>query len=69
MYHVTSYEMLHFKLHIFGGVMAHNDTQSVTEISSNDKNDQQAVQQQLADANQTIAELKLQIAWLERSYE
>jgi hypothetical protein len=32
-------------------------------------NDQKTTQQQLADANNEIAELKLQIAWLERSYE
>ncbi|WP_440873720.1 hypothetical protein [Thalassotalea sp. PLHSN55] len=49
--------------------MAHNDTQNISEITNNEKNDQQATQQQLADANKTIAELKLQIAWLERSYE
>jgi hypothetical protein len=32
-------------------------------------NEQKTEQQQLADANSEIAELKLQIAWLERSYE
>ena len=32
-------------------------------------NEQKTMQQQLADANNEIAELKLQIAWLERSYE
>ncbi len=68
-YYVTSYEILHFYLRFFGGVMAHNDTQNISEITNNEKNDQQATQQQLADANKTIAELKLQIAWLERSYE
>jgi hypothetical protein len=31
--------------------------------------DQKSDQQQLADARNEIAELKLQIAWLERSYE
>ncbi len=49
--------------------MAHNDTQHIAEITSNEKNEQQATQQQLADANKKIADLKLQIAWLERSYE
>lgn len=32
-------------------------------------NEQKSPQQELADANNEIAELKLQIAWLERSYE
>lgn len=31
--------------------------------------EQKTTQQQLADANNEIADLKLQIAWLERSYE
>ena len=49
--------------------MAHNDNQNIsthTEITSEDN---QNTQQQLAEANKEIAELKLQIAWLERSYE
>jgi len=35
--------------------------------SGNDE--QKTTQQQLADANREIADLKLQLAWLERSYE
>ncbi len=31
--------------------------------------EQKSTQEQLADANHEIEELKLQIAWLERSYE
>lgn len=41
-----------------------------TELNvENSINEQKNTQQQLADANNEIAELKLQIAWLERSYE
>jgi hypothetical protein len=41
-----------------------------TELNvDNCANDQKTDQQQLADAHSEIAELKLQIAWLERSYE
>lgn len=41
-----------------------------TELNAdNCSSEQKTTQQQLADANNEIAELKLQIAWLERSYE
>lgn len=41
-----------------------------TELNvENSMNEQKTTQQQLADANNEIVELKLQIAWLERSYE
>jgi|VirMetMinimDraft_7_1064189.scaffolds.fasta_scaffold356530_1 hypothetical protein len=41
-----------------------------TPIQANDKNyDAVAIAQQLAQANQEIEDLKLQIMWLERSYE
>jgi len=41
-----------------------------TELSiENSDNEQKTIQQQLADANNEIADLKLQLAWLERSYE
>ncbi|MBU2924293.1 hypothetical protein Q4506_00940 [Colwellia sp. 4_MG-2023] len=41
-----------------------------TELSvESSDNDQKTIQQQLADANNEIADLKLQLAWLERSYE
>jgi hypothetical protein len=41
-----------------------------TELNvENSDDDQKNIQQQLADANSEIADLKLQLAWLERSYE
>jgi hypothetical protein len=41
-----------------------------TELNvESNQSEQKTTQQQLADANNEIAELKLQIAWLERSYE
>jgi len=57
--------------------MAHEDrsnmsqnTELNTELNADKySNEQKTTQQQLADANNEIAELKLQIAWLERSYE
>jgi len=53
--------------------MAHEDRSNMsknTELNvENNANEQKTTQQQLADANSEIAELKLQIAWLERSYE
>lgn len=49
--------------------MSKNTELNVVSIESNSTNEQKTTQQQLADANSEIAELKLQIAWLERSYE
>ncbi len=53
--------------------MAHEDRSNMmknTDMNAeNTNNEQKTVQEQLADANNEIAELKLQIAWLERSYE
>ena len=53
--------------------MAHEDRSNMsknTELNvESSTNEQKTTQQQLADANSEIAELKLQIAWLERSYE
>jgi len=53
--------------------MAHEDRSNMsknTELNvESGNNEQQTTQQQLADAHSEIAELKLQIAWLERSYE
>ncbi|XQW85507.1 hypothetical protein ACOYR1_01900 [Thalassotalea piscium] len=41
-----------------------------TSTQVNEKNyDADAVEQQLAQAHEEIADLKLQIMWLERSYE
>lgn len=49
--------------------MSKNTELNVVSIEGNSINEQKTAQQQLADANSEIAELKLQIAWLERSYE
>lgn len=43
-----------------------NNTESKVDNCSEE---QKTAKQQLADANNEIAELKLQIKWLERSYE
>ncbi len=53
--------------------MAYEDSSNMLNNSNvhseSNTNEQQTVQQQLADANHQIEELKQQIAWLERSYE
>ncbi len=53
--------------------MAHeekcNMSKSTDASVDNCDNDQKSVLEQLADANHEIEDLKLQIAWLERSYE
>ncbi|MGB2740245.1 MAG: hypothetical protein WBC60_06770 [Cognaticolwellia sp.] len=49
--------------------MAHEDTVNVIELSGNATEMAKTVEQQLTDANDEIADLKMQIAWLERSYE
>jgi len=53
--------------------MAHEDRSNMsknTELNADKSNpEQKTTQEQVADANKEIAELKLQIAWLERSYE
>jgi hypothetical protein len=57
--------------------MAHEDRSRMsknTELNTvftedNSTNEQKTIQQQLVDAHHEIADLKLQIAWLERSYE
>lgn len=45
--------------------MSNNTELNVDKCSE----EQKTTKQQLADANNEIAELKLQIKWLERSYE
>ncbi len=54
-------------------IMAHEDRRSMSKNTDanaeNLTNEQKTTLQQLADANHEIEELKLQIAWLERSYE
>ncbi len=49
--------------------MSKNTELNAVSIEGNSTNEQKTTQQQLADANSEIAELKLQIAWLECSYE
>jgi len=53
--------------------MAHEDRSNMlmnTDLSAKSHTDEQkTTQQQLADAHSEIADLKLQLAWLERSYE
>jgi len=57
--------------------MAHEDRSNMSKntelnaafIEGNQSKEQKTTQQQLADANSEIAELKLKIAWLECSYE
>lgn|GEM_PF-2917902 len=49
--------------------MVHTDNQTISISSRNNNENHQNTQQQLVDADKEIAELKMQIAWLERSYE
>jgi len=49
--------------------VVHNDNQNISANTGNNNEDHHNTQQQLTDANKEIAELKMQIAWLERSYE
>jgi|TARA_B110000908_G_C10151132_1_gene401395 hypothetical protein len=49
--------------------VVHTDNQTISISSRNNNENYQNTQQQLADADKEIAELKMQIAWLERSYE
>jgi len=49
--------------------MAHEETVNVIEPSDNATEMPKTIEQQLTDANDEIADLKMQIAWLERSYE
>lgn len=45
------------------------DNTSLRNETNNSQDDQKSTQQQLADAHKAIDELKMQIAWMERSYE
>ena len=49
--------------------MSKNTELNTTFIEGKCTEEQKTTQQQLADAHNEIADLKLQIAWLERSYE
>jgi len=54
-------------------IMAHEERRNMSKNNDanldNRSNEQKTAVEQLADANHEIEELKLQIAWLERSYE
>ena len=49
--------------------MAHEETVNVIEPSENANGMLKTIDQQLSDANEEIDDLRMQIAWLERSYE
>ncbi|MBA6391928.1 hypothetical protein H4J38_14225 [Colwellia sp. BRX10-3] len=49
--------------------MAHEETVKVIEPSDKATGMQKTIEQQLTDANDQIEDLRMQIAWLERSYE
>jgi len=49
--------------------MAHEETVQVIEPSEKVLDMSKNIEQQLSDANDEIEDLKMQIAWLERSYE
>lgn len=49
--------------------MAHNDDTVLASIKEETMPSQKSLEQQLADAQQEIEELKLKIMWMERSYE
>lgn len=53
--------------------MAHEERRNMSKSTDasvdNGNDDQKSALEQLADANHEIEDLKLQIAWLERSYE
>jgi hypothetical protein len=55
------------------GLMFYEDRNNMllkTELNvESSDNEQKTIQQQLVDANSEIADLKLQLAWLERSFE
>ena len=53
--------------------MAHEEIRNMSKNTDasvdNGNNEKKSTLEQLADANHEIEDLKLQIAWLERSYE
>ena len=49
--------------------MAHDDDKALTSITEESTSDKSALTQQLADAQKEIEDLKMQIMWMERSYE
>jgi hypothetical protein len=49
--------------------MAHDDKQYMLDIIESGNEEQRSALKQLADAKNEIVDLKMQIAWLERSYD
>lgn len=49
--------------------MAHEDDKVLTSISDDSVQDVNTLAKQLADAKKEIDDLKMQIMWMERSYE
>jgi len=49
--------------------MANNTEQGFARMNDDNKAEAESVEQQLIDAQKEIEELKMQIMWLERSYE
>ena len=49
--------------------MSHEETVIAIESNYHTINKAKTIEQQLTDAHDEIADLKMQIAWLERSYE
>ena len=49
--------------------MSHNDSQGFVKLAEEAQQESISVEKQLADAQKQIEELKMQIMWLERSYE
>ncbi|WP_181902128.1 hypothetical protein [Thalassotalea euphylliae] len=49
--------------------MAHNDNAMLNNANEDTSTEQLSLAEQLANAQQEIADLKLQLLWMERSYE
>ncbi|NMP32173.1 hypothetical protein HII17_11385 [Thalassotalea sp. M1531] len=49
--------------------MAHDDDKALSNINEELNNEDGTLAKQLADAQKEIADLKMQIMWMERSYE
>ncbi len=47
----------------------HSEERNMPEIIEENKTDELSIEQQLIDAKKEIDDLKIQIMWLERSYE
>ncbi|MFD2164868.1 hypothetical protein ACFSJY_01225 [Thalassotalea euphylliae] len=49
--------------------MAHDDDKALASIAEENTQESKALAQKLADAQKEIEDLKMQIMWMERSYE